>query len=452
MSPFELDLRFVRRIRAFGPFEDRQAQSAARLGLPPWVLVRQVYLDTDDRERIEEQLAEASALADYVAHHFVVVSCGMMAAPNGRRVQISEYVDGVALDQLPMGMATTSIASSVWIGQQLFEAIGHAHSLGKCHGSLQSSSVWIRRSGEVAVDFGLAVASPLANDVYGATSILWRLLTGHPYGSQPDSSTYTSVGSYRSGVPRELEQILEEGLGIRGPIPEASMMADALSRVFYRNLDADDEKDGKSPTSAWIMDKVLAPTDEFEDVQEPTWVIRHGHVPASRGPALVRPMESSGASETATQLVGEPLLVPSVVSTAVSPSNVDPLEDVMISVDTAYAQAVEDGLPDSVVAAAVKQSVGAPTETTEDGLTLLSGSGASLSLPKTNVVEEREAEAGLNITELSSSSINNSSLRVSYVVQGLGLVTRFVCFSAGVWLATLGIRWISIFVEAWRNG
>ena len=199
--------------------------------------------------------------------------------------QLLEALDGVDLDRLIRAQASVPPALGVWLALQVCEALAHAHSLGIVHGNLTPHEVLISRQGHLKVDFGLARAelqeaaltdwvdiryvSPTAardaqGDLYACASMLWELISGRPYRSvvdlSPQGLVYTPL-PLQQALPA-LDESLAAVLDIKSaqPIQSARALSDALTRVFYGALDAEEERDGKRAISALIAQ--IAPEEE----------------------------------------------------------------------------------------------------------------------------------------------------------------------------------------------
>lgn len=267
-----------------GPFEDWRGKPAPRFGLPEWVLARRVSPEREDASALAARLGRASKAADAVSHHLVLPALGMLETPDGDVVQLSAWVDGAPLERCS---GPLTVRAAVWIARQLLEALAHAHALGFTHRNLNPEAVWVDRSGEVTLDFGLAsddsddddwltasldfrfthpqwaAEAPFhpRRDVYGATAILWWLVVGRPYRMSAGPMAHRPARASRAEVPADLDAVFELGLGVHpdGPVPEARDLSERLAHVFYAVMHADDERDGARAVARWVL-QCLGPT------------------------------------------------------------------------------------------------------------------------------------------------------------------------------------------------
>lgn len=234
-QPSDERVRLLRQLRTIGPWEDWLAESSPESQLLPRVLARRISRQvTESREILESRLAQISRLSELVAHPYIVATCGLAKTNAGELVQLSELIDGVDLGYCLRAGAKFPMVTSVWLVRQVLEAIQHAHSLEEMHGAIGPTSIWVRRDGEIMVDFGLANQLELikGKDIYAVALLMSELL---------DENIQL--------VPIELKNLID--FIYSSPLSELSMyyISEELNRIFYVILDGEDIFHGKAEIS-----------------------------------------------------------------------------------------------------------------------------------------------------------------------------------------------------------
>ncbi len=284
------DLELLSVVEADGPFDLRRARPAAGLGLPDRVLARRPSRDRTDRAALATRLTQASTTSDFVSHHLVLQTHGVLETREDTW-QLFEDFDGVALDRTRKW--TLPVPAAVWLARTLLEALAHAHGLGVLHRAIGPSAVWVGRSGDVRLDFGLCtrvedvehqltaqldvrfsnpewvargVEGPQL-DAYAVTALLWMFLTGRPFRTSVAPFAYRPASRIRPEIPPELDQVLEAGLDLgSGSYPSAEALADRLDWVFFRSLRGDDERHGRAVLAEQVAER-LPERSRIQDVR-----------------------------------------------------------------------------------------------------------------------------------------------------------------------------------------
>ena len=278
-------LELVTPLGSFGPYEDWLARTVRFSGLPEYVVARRPRGRRRDASALIARL-EAGARAAARAQHPQILLCfGLIETPDGWTAQLLEAVPGVTLEAV-LARAPLPPPLALWLVRELLEALAHAHAVGIAHGDLSPAQVRLTRAGEVLLDPGLAMglqdgaeeaptatndlryarpewfsATPERLDLYAAGAILFHLLTGRPARTSPVDPPATHV----EGLPGSLEVWLADALEREAPAPSAREAAEALARVFYRDLDADHVRDGQGAAAA-LAAELLEDADPLANV------------------------------------------------------------------------------------------------------------------------------------------------------------------------------------------
>lgn len=264
------------RMRTVGPYEEWLARPDD-LRLPPLVVARRAHPERKDQTALNRRLAVASEIAQRLEHQNVV-HCHGRIETSDLTAQLLEALDGAPLGAALERAGPIEPTLAVWVGRQIAEAIAHAHSLGEPHRGLNPEHIIVTRHGQVKVDFGLAAENPLLEenaltsfvdlrytdprwltrtenhpklDAFAVAAILWEMIVGRRYTDARDETRapYVPTGS----APPTLETALEEVLHAeKSGVPGGRFLADRLTRIFYADLDGDDEQYGRQALAAWV--------------------------------------------------------------------------------------------------------------------------------------------------------------------------------------------------------
>lgn len=473
----EDDLQLVRLIGQDGPFVVWRARPASHLGLPPWVLVRRPSSERTDRAALSARLERASRLAHEVAHPFVLPACGTLSIPNGDVAQILEDVDGIDLASCPIQERSLPLSAVVWLARQLLEALAHAHGLGFTHGNLTPAAVWVRRSGEIALDFGVATttedeelqttqqvdlrfAHPRwegesagyqpKQDVYAVCAILWLLAVGSPYRATAGEMVHRRAGTLREGVSPLLEEVLVRGLGgIPGaPVPAAQALADDLSRVFYREMMADDDREGAEAVAAWARAALPKKRDGLKDGPVPSPELLQGRFTRTivQPPQPVAPADLTPGDVEAVGAPAKPGVV-SVVDLAEGPAPTS--LGWSLSQDLVAPIHAGPRLSPPVLDARASPAESAPLKAEGLAQGAESPSSERRSRPAASAAERRlesadsadvAADLVLNSEDLVAAAIGDPSWAGSYALRGVLWLGRLTWFCLGFALTLYALR------------
>lgn len=238
MSPFA-GLIVGDRLRQDGPFELWAASAGGRR-----LWLRRVARELGEAPAVRQALAYASKAAQRVAHENVILCHGWVRV-GGEEVQISEPGEQVELEAL-IAAGPIDAREATWMIRQLADAIVHAESLELSHNNLSARHIYAGIDGALRIDFGVMRPpspdrSTPAPDV-AALAAIWSALLErrHP----------------RTELPPAIEPLLGRAL-------DAKSFAAALARVFYVDLDADDERFGAPALRARVA-KMLGRDEETQ--------------------------------------------------------------------------------------------------------------------------------------------------------------------------------------------
>jgi serine/threonine protein kinase len=290
--PTQAAFELLAHVRNVGPYEEWLARPRghAKARLPALVVARRAHPAREDPVALNERLGVASTIAQRVEHQNVVHCFGRFDTED-LTAQLLEALDGIDLAVGLRRSGPIAIPLAVWIARQISEGAAHAHSLGESHRGLNPEHVTVTRQGDVKVDFGLAAQSsafassaltnwidlryaeprwltdPLQHarlDAFGIAAILWELIAGRPFTEARDEARAAYLRTERA--PTALEAILEKALG--EGVPDARALGDALTRVFYADLDGDDERDGRRALADWVGSVAEAESALFAEHHE----------------------------------------------------------------------------------------------------------------------------------------------------------------------------------------
>ncbi len=281
-------------LRNVGPYEEWLARprGKARLGLPALVVARRAHPSRPDGPALDARLAVASRIAQKVEHQQVVHCYGRFDTTE-LTAQLLEALEGIDLACALRRSGPIAAPLAVWIARQMAEGIAHAHSIGEAHGGLNPEHVMVTRLGAVKVDFGLAAEhASLAQtaltswvdlryveprwltdaalhprlDAFGIAAILWELLTGRLFTEARDEARAVYLPTHRA--PSALEALMNRALDPAAEPVDVRGLADALTRIFYADLDAEDEQDGRPALAAWIRQVAREELSVFAEHRE----------------------------------------------------------------------------------------------------------------------------------------------------------------------------------------
>ena len=285
------DFALLARLRTVGPYEEW----LLRRDSGTLMVARRPRPDRPDQDALNQRLSAGSRLAKRVEHQNVVHCMGRIQAP-GLTAQLLETLDGVALATALEKARAPSPALAVWIGRQMAEGVAHAHSLKEAHKNLSPEHVMLLRPGNVKVDFGLSGSTASSNDsltslvdtrysdprwlldpsdhpkqdAFSIGAIVWEMLAGQRF-----SEARARAGARYVRVPMgrpiaRLEAILEQCLNDRGDgVADARVLADGLTRVFYADLNGEDDRDGSKALAQWIGPHLKTTTASTDDEEMP---------------------------------------------------------------------------------------------------------------------------------------------------------------------------------------
>lgn len=310
-AAFEL----LARVRTVGPYEEWLARPDDPR-LPRLLVARRAHPAREDQAALNRRLALASRLAQKVEHQNVV-HCHGRIETNDLTAQLLEALDGLSLALALERTGPVPVPLAVWIARQIAEGVSHAHSLEEPHRGLNPEHVIVTRRGQVKVDFGLAAENPLLEqdaltsfvdlryadprwltrsenhpklDAFAIAAILWELIVGRRYSDarEENPAAYVPTGA----APPPLERALAEALdadqhGVAG----ARTLADRLTRIFYAQLDGDDERDGRQALASWV-----------NDAGHPEAALFAGHRARGRGSSLRGAVDGDSFDEMVAEL------------------------------------------------------------------------------------------------------------------------------------------------------
>ncbi len=292
--PGPTDIQLLARARTLGPYEEWLARPETK-GLPQLLMARRPHPAREDQNALNEQLQRSATIAKKVEHQ-AILHCYGAVEQNSTTLQLFEANDGVDLERFMRNAQKLPPALCVWLALQVCEALAHAHSLEVAHGNLSPSEIFLNREGQLKVDFGLAKAelqgaaltdwvdiryvSPYGGmdqqgDLYATASILWELMADRPYRSvvdlSPQGLAYTPLHPLREGLAQELDTCLAQILNVQheNPLQSARSLSDALTRVFYGAMDADEERDGREALIDWV-NRIAPEEQELLERYRPT--------------------------------------------------------------------------------------------------------------------------------------------------------------------------------------
>jgi serine/threonine protein kinase len=277
--------RLVRFLRTDGPYQIWQAENADGVENGPSFALRRAEPELADNLAVKKSLEASTAIARRVAHENVILCHGVVEVGD-QLTQIAEYAHDISLDALIAASSTaveTDLKLAVWIGRQILEAIVHAESLGVVHGNISPRHVYVTREGSIKVDFGIAEppheridrtaldgvgdgayrlpmiagADPSvrrSEDVYSVAAILFELLTRQRHAvAARKQGGWIAPSAIEPKAPPSLDAALRRALAFdaKDPFADAKMFRQVLARVFYVDLDADDDRDGGKMLLRW---------------------------------------------------------------------------------------------------------------------------------------------------------------------------------------------------------
>lgn len=180
-------------------------------------------------------------------NHPNVTTLYNFSSEEDQRFMVMEYVEGITLEQLLKQEKVLPSETVVRIISSAANGLQHAHEKGILHRDIKSSNIMISEKGEIKLmDFGIAKmkgsasltrvgsiigtleymapellsgsAPSVASDLYAMGVVMYELLTGKlPFEGNTEASLINSIvhqkplplRTYTTGIPKELEDILE---------------------------------------------------------------------------------------------------------------------------------------------------------------------------------------------------------------------------------------------------
>lgn len=225
-------LELVALIRAGDVFEDWRAQSPQHGA----VIARRFTPELEE----EELMALATRCDEVAGPRGLLVGLGVGRAPSGETFLLFEELGSAPFD--PRSRGALSLPAALFLIRELAYGLAHAHARGVSHGAVRTDAVWVGPKGEVQLDFGFARRGARPQDDLQAVTTMMAELGG-------------------AAMPSALWDTLD-----RPELVSESMerLVEALDRVFYRDLDLDDEAAARA-LGSWAHAAPTSPPEPSAD-------------------------------------------------------------------------------------------------------------------------------------------------------------------------------------------
>ncbi|MBX3137165.1 serine/threonine protein kinase, partial [Candidatus Obscuribacterales bacterium] len=224
---------------------------------------------------VQERFHQAILEHGRLQHKNIVQTVDWRISESGEPVFITEFLEGVNLDQLIDEVGTLEDDEEITTFLiQVCDALEYAHSEGMMHGGLTPANIVITQPDESILvkiaDFGFTNSSrelpenpdrlratymapeqlkgeiTEKSDVFSVAAVAYQLITGFlPYGTEGDGTQLSPIGEYRPDIPEaeKLSFVLERALQL-DPDERTSSIRDFKRgvREWYQSIgDEEDE-------------------------------------------------------------------------------------------------------------------------------------------------------------------------------------------------------------------
>ncbi len=225
---------------------------------------------------VQERFHQAILEHGRLQHKNIVQTVDWRISESGEPVFITEFLEGVNLDQLVDEVGTLEDDEEITTFLiQVCDALEYAHSEGMIHGGLTPANIVITQPDESILvkiaDFGATNSSrelpetpdrlrttymapeqlkgetTEKSDVFSVAAVAYQLITGFlPYGTEGDGTQLSPVGEYRPDIPEaeKLSLVLERALRL-DPDERTPSIRDFKRgvREWYQSIVDDDDED-----------------------------------------------------------------------------------------------------------------------------------------------------------------------------------------------------------------
>lgn len=247
---------------------------------------------------VQERFHQAILEHGRLQHKNIVQTVDWRISESGEPVFITEFLEGVNLDQLIDEVGTLEDDEEITTFLiQVCDALEYAHSEGMMHGGLTPANIVITQPDESILvkiaDFGFTNSSrelpenpdrlratymapeqlkgeiTEKSDVFSVAAVAYQLITGFlPYGTEGDGTQLSPIGEYRPDIPEaeKLSFVLERALQL-DPDERTSSIRDFKRgvREWYQSIG--DEEDEASEESGEYESAVADAVDESEEYE-----------------------------------------------------------------------------------------------------------------------------------------------------------------------------------------
>ncbi|MBX3075886.1 serine/threonine protein kinase [Candidatus Obscuribacterales bacterium] len=250
---------------------------------------------------VQERFHQAILEHGRLQHKNIVQTVDWRISESGEPVFITEFLEGVNLDQLIDEVGTLEDDEEITTFLiQVCDALEYAHSEGMMHGGLTPANIVITQPDESILvkiaDFGFTNSSrelpenpdrlratymapeqlkgeiTEKSDVFSVAAVAYQLITGFlPYGTEGDGTQLSPIGEYRPDIPEaeKLSFVLERALQL-DPDERTSSIRDFKRgvREWYQSIG--DEEDEAAEESGEYESEVADESEEHESESSET--------------------------------------------------------------------------------------------------------------------------------------------------------------------------------------
>lgn len=247
---------------------------------------------------VQERFHQAIVEHGRLQHKNIVQTVDWRISESGEPVFITEFLEGVNLDQLIDEVGTLEDDEEITTFLiQVCDALEYAHSEGMMHGGLTPANIVITQPDESILvkiaDFGFTNSSrelpenpnrlratytapeqlkgeiTEKSDVFSVAAVAYQIITGFlPYGTEGDGTQLSPIGEYRPDIPEaeKLSFVLERALQL-DPDERTSSIRDFKRgvREWYQSIG--DEEDEAAEESGEYESAVADAVDEPEEYE-----------------------------------------------------------------------------------------------------------------------------------------------------------------------------------------